>query len=493
MAKSSAGPAFQCTECGWRTTKWSGRCGECQAWGTVEQAAAPRPLRSSPGPGGLPGAAAQYSGVAPASPAVSITAVDATAAGARPTGLGELDRVLGGGLVPGAVVLLAGEPGVGKSTLLLAAGRHAAQTGPVLYITGEESAAQVRLRADRIGAVAGNLYLAAETDLAALLGHVAVVKPKLLIVDSVQTISAGGVEAAPGGVTQIREVTAALIAVAKQHAITTVLVGHVTKDGSIAGPRALEHLVDVVLHFEGDRHAQFRVVRAVKNRYGPTDEIGCFDLGEQGITEVPDPSGMFLSHRADPVPGTCVTVALEGRRPLLAEVQTLVAQSPLENPRRVTSGLDPSRVGMVLAVLGRRAELMIGKQDVYAATVGGVRLTEPSVDLAIALSLASGMINLSVPGWVVAIGEVGLAGEVRRVTGPGRRVAEAERMGFRLAIVPAGSGTAGPGEQRKGVRPGGIEVREVTDIREAMTTAFSGLSRRPVCLAAGLGRQAPLN
>jgi DNA repair protein RadA/Sms len=486
MAKSPAGPAFQCTECGWRTTKWSGRCGECQAWGTVEQAAAPRLLRRSPAPGGLPGAAAQYSGVAPASPALSITAVDATAAGARPTGLGELDRVLGGGLVPGAVVLLAGEPGVGKSTLLLAAGRHAAQTGPVLYITGEESAAQVRLRADRIGAVAGNLYLAAETDLAALLGHVAVVKPRLLIVDSVQTISADGVAAAPGGVSQIREVTAALIAVAKQHAITTVLVGHVTKDGSIAGPRALEHLVDVVLHFEGDRHAQFRVVRAVKNRYGPTDEIGCFDLAEQGITEVPDPSGMFLSHRPDPVPGTCVTVTLEGRRPLLAEVQTLVAQSPLEIPRRVTSGLDASRVGMVMAVLGRRAELIIGKQDVYAATVGGVRLTEPSVDLAIALSLASGIINLSVPGWVVAIGEVGLAGEVRRVTGPGRRIAEAERMGFRLAIVPAGSGTAGPGEQRKGARSGGIEVREVTDIREAMTTAFSGLSP-----PSGVGSQRP--
>jgi DNA repair protein RadA/Sms len=475
MAKSSAGPAFQCTECGWRTTKWSGRCGECEAWGTVEQAGAPRLLRTSPGPGGLTGAAAQYSAVAPASPAVSITAVDATAAGAQPTGLGELDRVLGGGLVPGAVVLLAGEPGVGKSTLLLAAGRDAAQTGPVLYITGEESAAQVRLRADRIGAVADNLYLAAETDLAALLGHVAAVKPKLLIVDSVQTISAGSVDGAPGGVTQIREVTAALIAVAKQHAMTTVLVGHVTKDGSIAGPRALEHLVDVVLHFEGDRHAQFRVVRAVKNRYGPTDEIGCFDLGEQGITGVPDPSGLFLSHRADPVPGTCVTVALEGRRPLLAEVQTLVAPSPLEIPRRVTSGLDASRVGMVLAVLGRRADLKIAKQDVYAATVGGVRLTEPSVDLAIALSLASGTINLSVPGWVVAMGEVGLAGEVRRVTGPARRLAEAERMGFRLAIVPAGSGTAGPADQRKGSGPGGIEVREVADIREAMTAAFSGL------------------
>jgi len=497
MAKSSAGPAFQCTECGWRTTKWSGRCGECQAWGTVEQAAAPRLTRPVPGPGGRLSAGALSGAVAPASPAVSITMVNANAANARPTGLGELDRVLGGGLVPGSVVLLAGEPGVGKSTLLLAAGRHAARAGAVLYITGEESAAQVRLRADRIGAVTDNLYLAAETDLAAVLGHVAAVRPQLLIVDSVQTISVGNLDSVPGGVTQIREVTGALIAVAKQHALTTVLVGHVTKDGSIAGPRALEHLVDVVLHFEGARHTQFRVVRAVKNRYGPTDEIGCFDLAEQGIAEVADPSGLFLSHRPDPVPGTCVTVALEGRRPLLAEVQTLVAQSQLEIPRRVTSGLDASRVGMVLAVLSRRADLKLAKSDVYAATVGGVRLTEPGVDLAIALSLASGAINLSVPGWVVAIGELGLAGEVRRVAGPGRRLAEAERMGFRLAIVPAGAGpaaqaghaaqaaSAGPAAQaaqaarRKGAGPGGIEVREVADIREAMTAAFSGLPPAP--------------
>jgi DNA repair protein RadA/Sms len=473
MAKSSASPAFQCTECGWRTTKWSGRCGECQAWGTVEQAAAPLRPRAGAGSAGLFSAAAQLSAVAPATPAVSIAAVDATAAGARPTGLGELDRVLGGGLVPGAVVLLAGEPGVGKSTLLLAAGRFAAQSGPVLYITGEESAAQVRLRADRIGAVAENLYLAAETDLGALLGHVAVVRPQLLIVDSVQTITAG-VEGTPGGVTQIREVSAALIAVAKQHAVTTVLVGHVTKDGSIAGPRALEHLVDVVLHFEGDRHAQFRVVRAVKNRYGPTDEIGCFDMGEQGITEVPDPSGLFLSHRPDPVPGTCVTVTLEGRRPLVAEVQTLVAPTTLEIPRRVTSGLDASRLGMVLAVLNRRADLSIGRADVYAATVGGVRLSEPSVDLSVALSLASSAVNLSVPVSVVAIGEVGLAGEVRRVTGTARRLAEAERMGFRVAIVPAGSAVNGPGSPRRDSGLGTIEVREVADIRNAMAAAFSG-------------------
>ena len=271
MAKSSAAQAFQCTECGWRTTKWTGRCAGCQAWGTVQAAAAPRLLRPGTGPAGSFSSAAEFSAaVAPANPAISIAAVDASAAGARSTGLGELDRVLGGGLVPGAVVLLAGEPGVGKSTLLLEAGMFAAQSGPVLYVTGEESAAQVRLRADRIGAVAEKLFLAAETDLAALLGHVAAVQPHLLIVNSVQTITAEGVEGAPGGVSQIRAVTAALMAVAKQHALTTVLVGHVTKDGSIAGPRALEHLVDVVLHFEGDRHAQFRMVRAVKNRYGPT-------------------------------------------------------------------------------------------------------------------------------------------------------------------------------------------------------------------------------
>ena len=416
--------------------------------------------------------------IAPASPALPIGEVDASAAGARPTGLDELDRVLGGGLVPGAVVLLAGEPGVGKSTLLLEAGTHAAGRGPVLYITGEESAAQVRLRADRIGAVAANLYLAAETDLAALLGHVAVVRPQLLIVDSVQTITMDGVDGAPGGVSQIREVTAALIAVAKQHAVTTVLVGHVTKDGSIAGPRTLEHLVDVVLHFEGDRHAQFRMVRAVKNRYGPTDEIGCFDLGEQGITELPDPSGLFLTHRRNAVPGTCVTVTLEGRRPLLSEVQTLVAPSSLEIPRRVTSGLDASRVGMVLAVLSRRADLKLGKQDVYAATVGGVRLGEPSVDLAVALALASAVVNLSVPGSVVAIGEVGLAGEVRRVTGVQRRLAEAERMGFRLAIVPAGSAAGGP----RRPPPGGIEVREVEDIRAGDGRRLRRLNGRPVAL-----------
>jgi DNA repair protein RadA/Sms len=467
MAKSTAGSVFRCAECGWQTAKWTGRCGECQAWGTVEEAGVSRLVRAgiraaSYGSGPRNG----IGGGPPSTPAVPIARVDAAEASAQPIGLDELDRVLGGGLVPGAVLLLAGEPGVGKSTLLLEAGALVASAGPVLYITGEESAAQVRLRADRIGAVSDNLYLAAETDLDAVIAHVEAVGPRLLIIDSVQTIAAAGTDGVPGGVTQVREVAAALSAVAKDRDMATMLVGHVTKDGSVAGPRTLEHLVDIVLHFEGDRHSRLRMVRAVKNRYGPTDEVGCFDLGEYGLIGLADPSGLFVSRHREPVPGTCVTVTLEGRRPLVAEVQALVGPSVLEVPRRVTSGLDSSRVGMVLAVLQRRADVKIGKSDVYAATVGGVRLTEPSVDLAVALALSSSTANLSVPPGVIAIGEVGLAGEVRNVAGVPRRLAEAERMGFRRAIVPAGAGA---------ISAGTMEVLEAEDVRQALTAALRGL------------------
>src|SRR6266700_4383575 len=460
MAKSTAG--YRCTECGWQATKWVGRCGECQTWGTVEEAALPRLVRAgirAAGYGGGSGGAGRLGGGPVSTAAMPIGQVDASEAAARPTGLDELDRVLGGGLVPGAVLLLAGEPGVGKSTLLLETGALVAESGPVLYVTGEESAAQVRLRADRIGAISDQLFLAAETDLDVVLGHVDHVQPRLLIIDSVQTIAAAGVEGVPGGVTQVREVAAALTAVAKERSMTTILVGHVTKDGSVAGPRTLEHLVDVVLHFDGDRHSQLRMVRSVKNRYGPTDEVGCFDLGEYGLIGLPDPSGLFVSQHREPVPGTCVTVTLEGRRPLPAEVQALVG----------ASALDGSRVGMVLAVLQRRAGLKLGRQDVYAATVGGVRLTEPSVDLAVAVALASSAANLSVPPGVVAIGEVGLAGEVRRVAGLPRRLAEAERMGFRRAIVPAASGA--PLERADGLTHL-MQVQEVEDIRQALSAVL---------------------
>jgi DNA repair protein RadA/Sms len=381
-------------------------------------------------------------------PARPIAEIDVEAARARPTGVGELDRVLGGGLVPGAVLLLAGEPGVGKSTLLLEVARHYAAAGTALVVTGEESAAQVRLRAERTGALHPRLYLAAETDLAALLGHVETVDPGLLVVDSVQTIASPAAEGSAGGVTQVRAVAAALIAAAKSRNMATVLVGHVTKDGAIAGPRVLEHLVDVVLQFEGDRHSTLRLVRATKNRFGPADEVGCFELTDSGIEGLPDPSGLFLSRRAEPVPGTCVTVTVEA----------LVARSTLATPRRAVSGLDAARVAMVLAVLERRGRVRLGADDVFSATVGGVRVTEPAADLALALAVASAARDAPIPPATVVLGEVGLSGEVRRVGGVGRRLAEAARLGFTAALVPPDPGPL----------PAGLRVTEVADLGAAL-------------------------
>jgi DNA repair protein RadA/Sms len=399
---------------------------------------------------------------------VPILDVDAEHAQARPTGVGEFDRVLGGGLVPGAVVLVAGEPGIGKSTLLLDVCGKAGRDGRrVLYVTGEESAAQVRLRAERIEAMARTLYLAAETDLGAVLGHIEAVQPDLVVVDSVQTIGSAEVDGAAGNVAQVREVAAALIQSAKARGVATLLVGHVTKDGAIAGPRVLEHLVDVVVQFEGERHSRLRLVRAVKNRYGPTDEVGCFDLSDVGIVGLADPSGLFLSQRDATVSGTCVTVALEGRRPLLTEVQALVAPSTLPSPRRTTSGLDSSRVAMLMAVLQRRARLPLQSFDTYVSTVGGVRVTEPAADLAIALAVASAGHDTPVPAGTVAMGEVGLAGEIRPVTGVPRRLAEAARLGFRTAVVPRDAlGSASV--------PDGIRVVEAADLASALASTLPG-------------------
>jgi DNA repair protein RadA/Sms len=391
--------------------------------------------------------------------------VDVEAARAVPTGVDELDRVLGGGMVPGAVVLMAGEPGVGKSTLLLDVAARFAERARALYVTGEESTAQVRLRADRIGALRDELFLAAETDLAAVLGHVDAVKPDLLVVDSVQTIASAEVDGSPGNVSQVREVAAALIRVAKERGIATVLVGHVTKDGSIAGPRLLEHLVDVVLHFEGDRHSTLRMVRAVKNRYGPADEVGCFALTGDGIVGLPDPSGLFLSRRSEPVPGTCVTVTVEGRRPMLAEVQALVATSQLQNPRRAVSGLDAGRVAMVLAIAERRAGVPLSTKDVYTSTVGGIRVTEPATDLALALAVNGAARDTALPTDLIALGELGLSGELRPVPDLGRRLAEAARLGFQRAIVPAGSEWESP-----------LDVVAVRDLKSALV-ALDNLSR----------------
>ncbi len=383
----------------------------------------------------------------------------------------ELDRVLGGGLVPGAAVLLAGEPGVGKSTLLLEVAAQTARSGRrTLYVSGEESAAQVRLRADRCRGVHHDLYLAAETDLGAVLTHVEQLRPDLLVVDSVQTISAEGVEGVPGGVSQVKEVTAALVRQAKTRGMATVLVGHVTKEGGIAGPRVLEHLVDVVLQFEGERATRLRMVRAVKNRFGPVDEVGCFDLTGDGIAAVTDPSGLFVSRHHEPVPGTCVSVTLEGRRPLLAEIQALVAPTSAERPRRTTSGLDPARAAMVLAVLEARAAVPLHGRDVFVSTVGGARVQEPAGDLATALAIASAARGLVVPPEVIAIGEIGLAGELRRVPELQRRLAEAQRIGFGFAVVPAERGNAAPWVD-------GLEVLAAPDLRTALRVLDLTVSR----------------
>jgi DNA repair protein RadA/Sms len=450
--KTAARPAYRCSECGWETAKWVGRCGECQAWGSVAESAAPQ-LRASASP--------------VTAAAVPIGQVSVEESASRGSGVPELDRVLGGGLVPGAAILLAGEPGVGKSTLLLeVASQTARARHRVLYVTGEESASQVRLRADRTGAVQDELYLAAETDLGAVLTHIEQVRPTLLVVDSVQTIGASGLDGVPGGVTQVKEVAAALIRVAKTRNITTVMVGHVTKDGAIAGPRVLEHLVDVVLHFEGDRNSRFRMVRAMKNRFGPVDEVGCFDLGPDGISAVTDPTGLFIEHQTAPVPGTCVAVTMEGRRPMLAEVQALVTPSPMDRPRRTTSGLDSSRVAMVLAVLQQHGRLPLHTCDVFASTVGGARLQEPASDLALAIAIASAVQGVSAGAGVVAMGELGLAGELRKVRDLPQRLAEAARLGFTKALVP-GQRASGPHSTRPRTVDG-MSVIEVTDIGSAL-------------------------
>ena len=447
----------RCAECGHEVTKWVGRCPECQAWGSIQEASAPRSRVLT-----------RVAGGAPSAPARPIAQVDVEAARARGSGISELDRVLGGGVVPGAVILLAGEPGVGKSTLLLEVAYCWAKQGgsPSLYVTGEESAGQVRLRAERTGNVDNRMYLAAESDLGALADHIDTVRPGLLIVDSVQTITTGQAEGSPGGVTQVRAVTTALVALAKERGLPVLLVGHVTKEGAIAGPRVLEHLVDVVLHFEGDRHSTLRMLRGVKNRFGPADEVGCFELRDDGIVGVTDPSGLFTNRSAEPAPGTAVTVTMEGKRPLLGEVQALIADTTLPAPRRAVSGLDFPRVAMVLAVVEKRLKLSLGHKDVFVATVGGMRMTEPAADLALALAVVSSKSDRGLPGDLVAIGEVGLAGEVRRVTGVARRLAEAARLGFRCALVPPDCGPL----------PDGIRAIVVTDVRAAIHAAGIGHS-----------------
>jgi DNA repair protein RadA/Sms len=417
---------FKCSECGWTTVKWAGRCGECQAWGSLDESSGTtkevRALKLNESQAARP-----------------ITEIETGENQSQPTMVGEFDRVLGGGLVPGAAILLSGEPGVGKSTLLLeVASRLAKQGKKVLYVSAEESASQVKLRAQRTNALSPNLYLAAETELATVLGQVEAIRPELFIVDSVQTVASSDIDGVAGMPAQVREVAANLIRTAKQNEIPLLLVGHVTKDGSIAGPRTLEHLVDVVCHFEGDRQTSLRFIRTLKNRFGPTDEVGCFELTGEGILEVPDPSALFVSGSQNPVSGTCITVTVEGKRALIAEIQALVVHSTAPQPRRVTNGVDSSRVAMILAVLERRAGISVSDKDVYVSTVGGMKITEPAADLAIAIAIASAVKDKPVANQIAAFGEISLAGEIRGVTNGAQRSQEALRLGHPTVIGEKG-------------------------------------------------------
>lgn len=445
-----------------------GRCPECGQWGTVEEFHEARPAaRSRTAEPGRTSRTKASDAVA-SSAATAITDVATDSVERVATGFQEFDRVLGGGIVPGSVVLIAGEPGIGKSTLLLETAGNIARSyrnanGTVLYISGEESQAQVRLRATRINAVEPNLLLAATTDLATALGLIERYKPTLAIVDSAQTIISQDVDGISGGSTQVREVASALIDTAKTLDVPVLLVGHVTKDGSIAGPRTLEHLVDVVCQFEGDSATALRLLRAVKNRFGPTDEVGCFDMSGEGIEEVSDPSGLFLSSNGDagstPVEGTCVTFTLDGHRSLPIEVQALVTDSVLPTPRRAVNGVDNSRIAMLTAVLYRHGKLNLLGNDLYVSTIAGGIAKEPGCDLSIVAALASAAKHTPIARTTCAIGEISLTGQVRPVPRLEYRLREAARLGFTAAVTPV---------LRKRVSVAGLNIIQVDSLHDAL-------------------------
>jgi len=445
-----------CQECGYETARWLGRCPDCGAWNSL--VAEERGER----------AAGERAGGPVAVELRPIREVSTAGQARRTTGIGEFDRVLGGGVVPGSLVLIGGDPGIGKSTLLLQAAARLARQGTTIYVTGEESAEQIRRRGERLNALAEGLFLAAETRLDALDACLAQRSPAFLVIDSIQTMHDPDLPSAPGTVTQVRACGARLLRLAKADNVTVFLIGHVTKSGAIAGPRLLEHMVDTVLYFEGDRFQTYRILRAVKNRYGPTDEIGLFEMRGDGLAEIPNASQMLLSQRPEQSPGSAVLCAMEGARPLLVEAQALVARSYLASPRRTTTGVDANRAAMLLAVLEKRCGLRMSDKDVYLNITGGLRVIEPAADLGLVLALASSYRDAPLPADMVAIGEVGLAGEVRAVRQLGQRLREAARLGFRRALVPAGSRAAG--EQQDA----GLEVGAVSALSEALASALPG-------------------
>lgn len=423
---------YACTECGAQQARWLGRCPECGAWSTlVEERVGGAAAEGLP-PNLLAG------GEESAPKPLPLGDIDPEQAPRLPSGIEELDRVLGGGLVPGSVVLLAGEPGIGKSTLALQLAAALPDSARVLYVAGEESPEQIRLRADRLPALPANLAVLAETRVEKLAGPWRELDPAVVVVDSVQTLRSARVESAPGSVAQVRESASLLATAARAQGAALVLLGHVTKEGGIAGPRVLEHLVDVVLQFEGDRGHAFRLLRAHKNRFASTQEVGVFRMGASGLEAVGNPSELFLAERSGGAPGSCVVPLLEGSRPMLVEIQALVAPAGYGTPRRTSIGVEDGRVALLLAVLERRAGVDLASRDVYVNAVGGVRVGEPAADLALALALASSRLDLALPEDVVACGEVGLGGEIRRVARTDLRVAEALRLGFRRVLLPEG-------------------------------------------------------
>jgi DNA repair protein RadA/Sms len=434
------GSVYRCQACGFQAAKWHGRCPDCGEFNTlIEERAAGGRVAGGGAFGGR-----RTAGGLPAAPPVRLADVTPGGAARLQTGIAELDAVLGGGVVTGSLILIGGDPGIGKSTLLLQASCALAKAvGPVLYVSGEESAAQVKLRADRLGLDAAALFVLAETDLSAIEAQVAAVRPRAVVIDSIQTVYLPDLESAPGSVSQVRECGGRLMTLAKTSGMAVFLVGHVTKEGALAGPRVLEHLVDTVLYFEGERHAAFRVLRAVKNRFGSTNEIGVFEMTDGGLREVANPSASFLAERPRGAPGSVIVAALEGTRPLLLELQALVTPAHFGTPRRTVLGADYNRVCLLLAILEKRAGIPLQNQDVFVNVAGGVRCVEPAADLGLALAAASSFTERPLAPDVVLLGEVGLTGEVRAVGGLEPRLREAAALGFGTAIVPRASLVAG--------------------------------------------------
>jgi DNA repair protein RadA/Sms len=454
MPKSTI--TFVCTECGGESLRWAGQCPHCQAWNTLQEFSVRKPAVSKAGP--------QPKGHGASKP-IALSEVASEAAPRRALAWDELNRVLGGGIVPGSLVLVGGEPGVGKSTLLMHAAAQIAQRGQkVLYVSGEESAQQIRMRAQRLDALESGIFLLAENDLDVICDAISAEPPALAIIDSIQTVTDAGFEGSAGSVTQVRESAARLMRLAKEIGVPIFLVGHVTKDGSIAGPRVLEHIVDTVLYLEGDRRQELRILRAMKNRFGSAEEIGVFAMGEAGLEEVPDPSAMLLGSAATSAPGTAIVAALEGTRPILVEIQSLVNRTDNSMVRRIANGIDINRLHMILAVLEKRLAYKFGTSDIFVSVAGGIRVTEPAADLGLALSIVSNHNNGPLPDGLVVIGELGLTGEVRRVGQLERRLQEAARHGLTRALIPAGA---------KAGRHSGLEVIEVRTLAEAVSAAFS--------------------